>query len=157
MSSQDAPLRLALASSFLNESSLRSLADDSLKFYPLGKIFVPSSFYPNFEHFGWGNIFDQVRDFYRKGVFDLFALIVPGREGEFVPSENVVISSNDPVTLAHEIGHFLGLKHPSSHCWGRRDESFCNCEYEGNIMGYCRGKRDFFSSSDSDLMLGGRK
>lgn len=146
------PLDLVVASSFLNEEELRRIAQKVLSIYPLGNIFSVSKLLPCFEHFGLPDTFRRARELYKGGA-DLFALLTSGNKGEYFLNEGIVVSSVDPITLAHEIGHALGLEHPNPLCWKNANSPTCHCLSEGYIMGYCRGKRTEFSTGDTRRLL----
>lgn len=74
------------------------------------------------------------------------------------PDDNLIYSNTNPIILAHEIGHALGLIHPSPFCTlftrffcGKNREKRSRCDYARDIMGCCAGnfgETTGFSQSD---------
>ena len=124
----------------LSVADLERLGKNALGFYPLSNIFTISAiktrkvcgkYWPSKD-----SIESEEIDGMKKDT-EVIAIIRRRNLCWADTDEKKVYSIDNPIVTAHELGHIVGLKHPSSKCnYGEcSEEYFKQCPYSENIMG----------------------
>lgn len=136
---------------------LAQLANSTLNFNPLGKIITlkhvetmytkPSQDYSQEEK--------QANTLQNK--LDIIAIIKENVWIHYNKKTKLIYSTNNPINLAHEIGHWLGLVHPKFDCGQHCTKNYAKskCDFSREIMG-CAGALEEtigFSESDTDTII----
>ncbi|MBU3913040.1 MAG: hypothetical protein KKE50_03010 [Nanoarchaeota archaeon] len=116
--------------------------------HPLDKLLLPTKYEPYAYEFkpdtnGISDALDTVNDIRKRDKKDTdFTLVLWDlRQSVAYKVYRLVTSHTNPLTLAHELGHVLGLEHPSANCNHFAYERKCfSCEHRRNILGCGRGE-----------------
>lgn len=138
-------------------SELRELAESGLDIHPLGKIFgvtfIDSLVGPG-TFFGFPFEMEAIKKIKSKNNIDLPVIVKRRCQDEYVIKEGFIYCEPNPLLLAHELGHSLGLKHPSFKCGTHCSEDYMRnrCPHSKYIMGCAGSFRDNadFSPTDAD-------
>ncbi|MFH1585588.1 MAG: hypothetical protein ABIB79_02385 [archaeon] len=136
---------------------LKDLSRKALSFYPLKNIFEVScvdSRDLRLCHPGRG--VEQREAIKFKAINELDSIVAIQKDGlcKYDGILKIIYSEEDPIVLAHEIGHSLGLKHPVLRCGQRICDKIyrSRCEYSKDLMGCANLTKETFGFSKKDII-----